>query len=142
MVFQLFDKSFVEGRAASRGAEGPIAEMAACAAGDLPEFCRRQTAVLPAVELPVGREGYVIDVEIEPHSDGVGRDNVIDEAILEHVHLGVAGTRRERAEDDRRAAVLAPDPFGDRINILGGKGDDGAAPGKAGQFLLSRETQF
>ena len=96
---------------------------------------------MPAIELPVSGEGHVIDVEIEPHSNGVGRDDVIDEAVLKHIDLGIAGARRQRAKDDRRAAVLASHPFGDRINILGGKGDNGAAPGQAGHFLLARETQ-
>ena len=142
MVLQRFDESGVEGRAASGRAKSSVAEMAAGAASDLAEFGRRQTAVLPAVEFPVGREGDVIDVEIEAHADGVGRDDVIDVAVLKHIHLGVAGARRERAEDDRRAAALAPDPFGDRIDILGGKGDDGAAPRQAGHFLVARKTQL
>ena len=112
-------------------AECAVAEVAARAAGDLTELGGRQAPVLPAVELPGGREGDVIDVEIEPHSDRVGGNDVIDIAILIHVHLGIAGARRQRAENDRRAAALAPDPFGDRVDILDGKGDDRAAARQA-----------
>src|ERR1700738_66407 len=71
------------------------------------------------------------DVDMEPHSDRVGGNDVIDIAILIHLHLGIAGAWRQRAEDDGRAAALAPDPFGDRIYILDGKGDDRAAARKA-----------
>ena len=141
MVLKLFNKIGIERRAAAGRAEGSVAEMAARTAGDLTEFGGYQTAMLPAVELPVGREGDMIDIEIEPHADSVGRNDIIDDAILEHIDLGVAGSRRQRAEDDRRAAALAPDPFRDRINILGGKGDDRAAPGQAGHFLVAGETQ-
>jgi hypothetical protein len=138
MLLQCVDEFGVEGGAAPSCAESPVAEVAPRAAGDLTELCGRQAPVLPTVELPGGREGDVIDVEIEPHSDRVGGDDVIDIAILIHVHLGIAGAWRERAEDDGRAAALAPDPFGDRIDILDGKGDDRAAARQTGQFLVAR----
>ena len=68
--------------------------MAAGASGDLAEFGGSQTAVLPAVELAVGGEGDVIDVEIEAHADRVGGDDIIDVAVLIKVDLGVAGAWR------------------------------------------------
>ena len=141
MILERFDQLLVEGRAASRRAEGAVAHMAAGAAGDLAEFGRRQAAMVPAVEFPVGGEGDVIDVEIEAHADGVGRDDVVDVAVLKEIDLGVAGARRERAEHHRRAAALALDPFGDRVDLLGRKGDDGAARRQARDFLVAGETQ-
>src|SRR6185295_3915815 len=49
-----------------------------------------------AVELAIGGEGDVIDIEIEPHADGVGGDQVVDVAGLVERDLGVAGARRWR----------------------------------------------
>ena len=63
-------------------------------------FGRIEPAELIAVEFPVGREGDVVDVEIEPHADGVGGDEIVDVAGLVERDLGVAGARRERAEHD------------------------------------------
>ena len=95
------------GAAAARGAEGAVARGAAGAAGDLREFGRRQAAELVAVELAVGGEGDVVDVEIEAHADGVGGDEVIDVAVLEHLHLRIARARRQRAQHHGGAAMLA-----------------------------------
>ncbi len=69
--------------------------MAPGAAGDLTEFGGRQPAMTPAVEFAIGGEGDMVDIEIEAHADGVGRDDVIDVAVLVEIDLGVAGSRAE-----------------------------------------------
>ena len=107
------------------------------AAGDLAELGRRQIAVLVAVEFAVLGEGDVIEIEVEAHADGVGGDEIVDIARLEHRHLGVAGAWRQRAEHDGSAALLAADQFADGIDLVGGEGDDGRAPRQAGQLLRS-----
>ena len=61
----------------------------------------------------------MIDVEIEPHADGVGGDEVIHIAVLEHLHLRVARAGRERAQHHGCAAVLPADQFGDRVDFVG-----------------------
>ncbi len=99
--------------------------------GDLAEFGGRQAAELAAVEFAVGGEGDVVDVEIEPHADGVGGDDVIDVAVLEHVDLRVSRARRKGPENHRRAAALAAQKFGDGVDLLRRESDDGAAPGQA-----------
>ena len=109
----------------------PSRVCAAGAAGDLGEFGRIELAVLVAVEFAVGGKGDVIDVEIEPHADGVGRDQIIDFARLVEFDLGVARARRQRAEHHGRAAALAADQFGDGIDFIGRERDDGAS-GAAG----------
>ena len=96
-----------------------------------------ELAELIAVELAVGGKGDVIDVEIEAHADGVGRDQIIDVAGLIERDLRVARARRERAEHHRGAAALAADQFGDGVNFVGRKRDDGRAARQPRELLLA-----
>ena len=118
-------------------AERAVTQMPAGAAGDLAELGGSEVAELVAVELAVLGEGDVVDVEVEAHADGVGGDQVVDVAGLVERDLGVAGARAERAEHHGRAAALAADQLGDRIDLVGGERDDGAAAGQPGQLLLT-----
>ena len=127
MAFQRLHQLALERRAAAGGAERAVALRAAGAAGDLSQFGRVEAAELIAVELAVGGEGDVIDVEIEAHADGVGGDQIVDVARLVERDLGVARARRQRAEHDRGAAALAADQFGDGVNLVGRERDDRAA---------------
>ena len=104
------------------------------AAGDLRHFGDGQAAVAAAVELLQPGEGDMGDVHVEAHADGVGGDEIIDLAALEHRHLGVAGGRRQRAHHHRRAAAEAAQHLGQRVDLLGGEGDDGGARRQARQL--------
>src|SRR6185312_6863117 len=101
------------------GAEGAVTRGAAGATGDLAHLRRRQLAKLVTVELTVGREGDVVDVEIEAHADRVSGDEIIDVARLIKRDLGVARARRERTKHHGGAAALTPDQFGDGVNFIG-----------------------
>ena len=136
------DELLVEGRAASRRAEGAVLGVPAGAAGDLAELGGVEPAVVPAVELAVSGEGDVIDVEVQPHADGVGGDDVVDVAGLVHVDLGVAGARRQGAQHHGSAAALAADPLGDGVDLLRREGDDGRARRQARNLLLAGEGQL
>src|SRR5690349_24443465 len=118
MVLQRIDQLRLEWRAAARGAERAIARRAAGAAGDLREFGRGQPAELVAVILAVAGKGDVVDVEIEPHADGIGGDEIIDIAILEHRHLRIACAWAERAEHYGGAAMLAADQLGNGVDFI------------------------
>ena len=142
MLLERFDEVVVEGRAAPCRPECPIAHVAAGPAGDLTEFGRRKTPVLHTIELPVGGEGYVIDIEIEAHADRIGRDDIINIAVLINLDLRIAGARRQSAENDCRAAALTADPFGNRIDLFDRKGDDGAAARKPRDLSAAGEAQF
>ena len=131
-----------ERRTAPGGTEGAVAHGAAGTAGDLRQLRGAQCAELIAVELAVGRERDVIDVEIEPHADGIGRHQVIDLAGLVERDLCIARTRRQRAEHDRRAAALAANEFGDGVNFLGRERDDGRAARQPRQLLLTGKGQL
>src|SRR4029079_4515568 len=63
----------LEGITAAGGTERSVARCAACAPGNLRKLGRIELAKLITVELAVGGEGDVIDVEIEAHANGVGR---------------------------------------------------------------------
>ena len=105
-------------------AEGAVVHVAAGAAGDLAQLAGRQVAMVLAVELAQCREGDVIDVEVETHADGIGRDEEVDVARLIERDLRVARARRQRAQHDRRAAALTADQLGDRIDLLRRERDD------------------
>ena len=80
----------------------------------------------------------MVDVEVEPHADRVGGDEIIDIAGLVDLDLGVAGARRERAEHHGRAAALAADQLGDGVDLLDREGDDGRARRQARDLLGRR----
>ena len=104
--------------------EGAVLLVAPGAARDLRHFGDRQAAVAAAVELLEAGEGDMGDVHVEAHADRVGGDEIIDLAALEHRDLGVAGGGRERAHDDGGAALEAAQHLGERVDLLGGEGDD------------------
>ena len=89
-------------------AEGAVIRVAAGAAGDLRHFSRGQAAHLAAVELHVRSQRHMVQVEIQPHADGIGRHQEIHIAILVELDLGIAGARAEPPHHHRCAATLAP----------------------------------
>ena len=135
MGLERLDQFVLEGIEPARRAEGAVAEMAAGAAGDLAELGGGEPAELIAVELSVGGESDMVDIEVEAHADGVGGDQEIDIARLEDLDLGIARARRQRAEDDGGAAALAADQLGDGIDLVGREGDHGGAARQAGDLF-------
>ena len=124
VVLQRVHQFRLERRAAPRGAERAVPRGAPGAACDLRELGRLQPSELIAVIFAVGSEGDVIDVEIEPHADGIGGDEIIDVAVLVHLDLCISGARRQRAEHDSGTAMLAADQFGDRVDFIRRERDD------------------
>ena len=132
-------RDLLVGKAAAVLAEAERSErtvllVAAGAAGDLRHFGDGQPAVAAAVELLEASEGDMADVHVEAHADRVGGDQIIDLAALEHRDLRIAGRGRERAHDHGGAAAEAPKHLGERVDLLGGEGDDGGARRKARQL--------
>ena len=120
--------------ASRKRSEGSVALVAARPTGDLRHLGRRQAALPHPVELGQRGEGDVVQVEIEPHADGVGRDDVIDLARLEELDLAVAGFGAQGAHHHRRAAAIAPQHFRGRVDTLRTEGDHRAAFRQAGQL--------
>ena len=88
---------------------------------------RRGRGAVPSNFTSAG-EGDVVDVEVEAHPDGVGGHQVVDLARLVQRDLRVPRARRQRAEDQRRAARLAADAVGDLVEVGHREDDDGGAP--------------
>ena len=126
------------GSHAARHAERAVVHVAAGAAGDLRQLGRRQVAMHLAVELARAGEGDMVDVQVEPHADGVGGDEKVDIARLIQRHLGVARARAQRTQHDGCTAALAPHQLGDGIDLGGGERDDRGARRQARDLLLAR----
>ena len=128
MVLDRLDFLFGEfGRAVAAQAQRPEAAVllvAPRAAGDLRHLPDGQPAVAAAIELVEAGEGDMGDIHVEAHANGVGGDEVIDLAALEHVDLGVARGGGQGAHDHRRAALEAAQHLGEGVDLLGGEGDD------------------
>ena len=108
----------------SERSKAAVALVTARAPGDLRHFGDGQPAVAAAVELVESGEGDMGDVHVEAHADGIRGDQIIDLAALEHGNLRVARGGRQGAHDDCRAASEAAEHLGERVDLLGGEGDD------------------
>ena len=109
---------------AGDGGEGAVVHMPAGAPGDLCHLRGLEAAHRPAVELGEGGEGDMVDVHIEAHADGVGGDDIVHLAALIERDLRIARARAERPHDDGGAAAMAAHELGERVDRLGGIGDD------------------
>ena len=138
MALELADQVLVELGGIAGHPEGAVDHVSARPARDLAEFGGTQRPGLVAVELAVVGERHVPDVEIEPHADGVGGDEKVHVAVLVHVDLGIAGAGRERPHHHGGAAALAPDQFGNGVDLAGREGDDGGALGLARDLFRAR----
>ena len=112
---------------AGERAESAVALVPPGATGDLRHFRGGQPALAHPVELGEPGEGDMADIEVEPHADRVGGNDIVDLARLVERDLGIAGLRAQRPHHHRRAAAEAPQHLGNRIDLLGREGDDGAA---------------
>ena len=92
--------------------------MAAGPAGDLAHLRSGELAVLITVIFAVAGKGDVMDIEVQPHADGIGRHQMVDVAVLEQFHLCIARARAQRAEHHGRPAALATDELCNGINFV------------------------
>ena len=112
-----------------RGAEGAVLDVAARPPRDLRDLVGPQGTRALAVELPEVRERHVVDVEVQPHADGVGGHQVVHLARLVEADLRVAGARAQGAENEGHAADFPPHGLGDAVELGQGEDDDGRPPG-------------
>ncbi len=115
-------------------AESAVGLVPPRAPGDLRHFRRSQPPLAHAVELGQPRKSDVMDIKIEPHTDGIGGDDVIDLARLEQFHLPVARLRAERPHHHRRPAAKTAQQFGHLVHLLDREGDHGRARWQAREF--------
>ena len=84
----------------------------------------------------------MIEIEVEAHADRISRDEKLDIAGLIESDLGVARPGRKRAEHDSRAAALATDQLGNRVNVLRRKRDDRRPRRQPRNLFLAAVCQF
>ena len=108
-------------------AERAVVQVTAGPARDLTELDEVEVAARAAVELGELGEGDVVDVEVQPHADGVGGHEEVDLAALVEGDLGVAGAGGQGAEHHRGAAAARPHPLGEVVDPGHREGDDGGA---------------
>src|SRR5258707_12584494 len=142
VAFKRANEFGIERRTAPGGAEAAVAGGTAGAASDLGKFSRTEAAELIAVELTVRRKCHVTDVEIEPHADRIGGDEIGDVAGLVEFDLGIAGAWRKCAQHNGGAATLPPDQLRDGINLVGRKRHDCGAARLARNLLLTRINEL
>ena len=116
-------------------AECAVLHVPARPPGDLPDLRRGQPPPHAPVELDQIGKGDVVHIHVQAHAYGVGGDQVVDIAGLEHLDLGVARPGAQRAEHHRRAAAPPPDHLGERIDFLGREGDRSGPGRQAGDLL-------
>jgi hypothetical protein len=134
MVLHCIDQVRGQRQAVAGAAEGAVAHAAAGAAGNLRDLRRGQPARPVAVELGQPGERDMVDIHVQPHPDGVGRDQEIDLLFLVQRHLGVACARRQPAHHHRAAAPAAADRLGDGVNLAGAERHHGRARRQLGQL--------
>ena len=127
VVFDRRRQVLVEGRGLARHAEGAVIGEAPGPPGDLRQLVGLQVPVPAAVELRGPGKGHMVDVQVQPHADGVRRHQVIHVAVLVERHLRVARPRAERAHHHRGTPLLPADQLGDGIDTVDREGDDGRA---------------
>ena len=89
----VLDRSFYVGgksMALTEGPEGTIFEMSACTASDLGEFGDLKVTSFVAIEFASVSKGDAVNVQVEPHTDSVSRDEVVNFSGLIHGHLGIS----------------------------------------------------
>ena len=92
--------------------------------GNLANLLRVQGPHPAPVKLGGRGEGDMLDIEVQPHPDGIGRHQIIHIAILIHRDLRVARPRAQRPHHHRTAAFGAPDQLRNRIDIFNRKPDN------------------
>ena len=95
-----------------------------------------------SVEFSRTGKGHMVHIEIEPHADGIGGDQIIHFARLIEFDLRIAGARRQSAQHNGGTAALPPHQFGDRINLLSGKSDNGRTARQPHDFHIPRIGQL
>ena len=131
----------LEGSEIAGDAEAAIAQMTPRPPRDLRQFRRQEPPHPPAVELRPPREEDMLQVHVEAHADGVGGDQEVHLAGLEHADLRVARARRQRTHDHGRAAAPPAHELGDGVDVLDREGHHRAARRQAREFLDSRVAQ-
>src|SRR5262249_54512988 len=139
MAFERLRKLGFERRGPFGGGQSGVAGGAGGTGGGLRPFGRGELLEMVAAAFAGRGERDGMYVEVEPHADGVGSDEVFDVTRLVERDLRIARARAQRPQHHGCASALATDQLGDGIDFLGRERDDGGTAGKPGDLLLARE---
>ncbi len=137
VALQPVDQVGVERRDLAGDAESSVVHMPSSAASDLADLRRGEIAVRLAIEFTDAGEGHVVEIEVEPHADGVGRHQEVHVAVLIEFDLRVAGAGAERAEHDCGPAALPAHQLGNGVDVVDRERDDCRPAGQAGDLLVA-----
>ena len=104
---------------------------------NLRHFSNRQAPATRSVKFRQTRKSDVGYIKIESHSDGIGGDQIVHFARLEHGDLRIASARTERTHDHCSPPTHAAQSFGHRIDLFDGECDNCRAFRQAGKLLGS-----
>ena len=79
----------------------------------------------------------MLQVQVEPHADGIGSDQAVHLAGLVETHLGIARARAERPQHHSASALEPADAFGKRVDRLAREGDNGVPGLEPGQLAMA-----
>jgi hypothetical protein len=111
------------------------------AARDLSELGRAEVTLFASVEFAQTREGDMPNVQIQPHADGVGSDQVVDLLSLVERHLRVPRARRKPTMNDGRPSAPVAQLLRDAIHLGHVERDDRAAARQRSQPTLAACAQ-
>ena len=111
---------------------GFFALVATGASGNLGHFREMQPPLALAVKFGEAGKGDMADIHVQPHADGIRRNQIINLTRLIHGDLRVARGRRQRAHDNGRTTACPPQHLGHRVDMLSREGDNGGARRQAG----------
>src|SRR6266446_2786699 len=121
----------------SCGAKGAVAHMSTRAPCNLRNLGCIESAGTPAVKFVDPGKGDMVEIHVEPHSDRVRGNEIIDLAGLKHADLSVARTGAQSPENDRGASAPAADDLGKGKHVCYGECDDGAAGRQPCHLLMA-----
>ena len=84
----------------------------------------------------------MIDIEVQSHPDGIRGDQIVNVAILIHLDLSVSRPWAKRPHHHSRPTLLTAEQFGDGIDIIHRKPDDGRSGLHAADLLRTTIDQL
>ena len=135
MIFDARNYFLIQRRRFARETKCAIARMPPGPSSNLGQFGWRQLAVRSAIEFANLRKRHMVNIHIQSHANCIGRHQIIDGAGLIELDLRIARARAESAHNNRGAAFLLANNFGQCINIFDRKGGNGRSTGQARQLF-------
>ena len=129
-------------RCLTRNPKGTIPHTAPFTPCNLGQFIGRKRAHSTAIKFAKRRKGDVVHIEVQPHTNRICCNQIINIPILIKLDLRVSRPRAQRPHNHRCTAFLTADQFGDCINAVDREPNNRAAWGHARYFFGPRIGQL